>query len=60
MIHSLIATFLVRISVSYFLSKVPGITLYEIVFASPLASLLSIIICLVYFKSGAWQKNNNL
>lgn len=60
MIHSLIATFLVRIPVSYFLSKVPGITLYEIGFASPLASLLSIIICLVYFKSGTWQKNNNL
>ena len=60
MIHSLIATFLVRIPVSYFLSKVPEITLYEIGFASPLASLLSIIICLVYFKSGKWQKNNNL
>ena len=34
-------------------------SLYVGIFYS-LASLLSIIICLVYFKSGAWQKNNNL
>lgn len=57
MIHSLIATFFVRIPGSYFLSKIQGITLYEIGFAAPTATMLSIIICIVYYKSGYWRKS---
>ena len=57
MIHSLIATFLVRVPVSYALSKVNGITLYEIGFAAPLATLLSLVICLFYMKFGKWKEN---
>lgn len=60
MIHSMIATFLVRIPVSYFLSKIVGITLYEIGFAAPLATLISLIMCIIYMKSGKWKKNNIL
>lgn len=51
MIHSLIATFLVRIPVSYAVSLMPGATMYEVGFAPPLASLLSVIICVWYFVS---------
>ena len=57
MIHSLIATFLVRIPVSYALSKVSGITLYEIGLAAPLATFLSLIMCIIYMKLGKWKKN---
>ncbi len=56
MIHSLIATFLVRIPGSYFLSRMEEATLYEIGFAAPMATILSLIICFVYFKKGVWQK----
>lgn len=49
LIHSLIATFAVRVPISYALSKSTGVTLLEIGFAAPLASLLSIIICTLYF-----------
>lgn len=56
MIHSFIATFLVRIPGSYFLSKMQGATLYEIGFAAPVATILSLIICFVYFKRGTWKK----
>lgn len=52
MIHSLIATFGVRVPVSYFLSRVPGITLFEMGFVPPLASCLSIVMCLVYLRVG--------
>ena len=52
LIHSLLATFGVRIPVSWILSRIPGITLLEMGFAPPLASCLSIILCLIYLKLG--------
>ena len=57
MVHSLIATVAVRIPVTLFLSKLKGVSLYEIGFAAPLASLLSIILCLIYLKMGRWKEN---
>lgn len=56
MIHSLIATFTIRIPLSYFLSKITGITLLEIGFAAPLATLFSLIMSLVYFRY--WNKKH--
>ncbi|MGF6906761.1 MATE family efflux transporter [Fusobacterium sp. PH5-44] len=50
MIHSLIATFTIRIPFSYFLSKVENITLLEIGFAAPLSTLFSFIMLLLYFR----------
>jgi putative MATE family efflux protein len=57
MFHSLLVTFIIRIPVSFFLSKMPGITLYEIGFAAPLASFGSVIMCMLYMKSGKWKTN---
>lgn len=48
MIHSLIATFLIRIPLSYGMSKIAGITLYQMGFAAPTATLSSLIICTGY------------
>lgn len=53
LVHSMIATFGVRIPVSYFMSTIPGVSLYQIGFAAPLASIVSITICSGYFL---WQK----
>lgn len=53
--HSVLTTFLVRIPVAYILSKTAGATLYGIGLAAPAASAISIIICLVYLKSGKWR-----
>lgn len=60
MIHSLIATFLIRIPVSFVLSKIEGITLYEIGFGAPLATFVSLIMCIIYMKYGNWKKNTML
>lgn len=57
MIHSCIATFLVRIPGSYILSKIQEVSLYEIGFAAPVATLVSLIMCMIYFYLGKWKKN---
>lgn len=57
MIHSFIATFTIRIPLSFALSKVAGITLYEIGFAAPLATFASLVMCIIYMRSGKWNNN---
>ncbi|MDO4287547.1 MAG: MATE family efflux transporter [Eubacterium sp.] len=57
MVHSLIATFTVRVPLAFALSLIPGISIYYLGFASPLATLLSLAICAVYLKSGRWKTN---
>lgn len=57
MIHSLLATFIIRIPLSFILSERVGITLYEIGFASPLSTLASLLMCGIYMKSGKWNNN---
>lgn len=57
MFHSMISTFIIRVPFSFILSKMPGITLYEIGFASPVASIVSIVMCMIYMKSGKWRNN---
>ncbi len=49
MVHSLLATALVRIPVSYFLSRGAQASLYGIGLAAPAASLFSLIVCAGYF-----------
>lgn len=47
--HSMVATFGVRIPMSFFMSKIPNVSLYLMGMAAPAASLVSIIVCFVYF-----------
>ncbi|MGL4570543.1 MAG: MATE family efflux transporter [Clostridium sp.] len=56
LIHSIIATFGFRIPISYFISSINGITLYEIGFAAPISTLVSVLICSGYF---IWQNRKN-
>lgn len=58
MIHSMFATFVFRIPLSYFISQKSGTTLYDIGFASPTATLVSLIICIIYMNTGQWKKDN--
>lgn len=48
MVHNLISTFLVRIPVSWYLSRQPGTTLFHMGIAAPLATIVSVVICGVY------------
>lgn len=47
-IQGIISTFLVRIPVSYFMSKMEGVTLFQIGFATPLATVFAIVITSCY------------
>lgn len=58
-IHSMIATFGVRIPMSYFISKTANVSLYKMGLASPIASFISVAICLGYFMWLKKQKENS-
>lgn len=57
MIHSLLATFGIRIPVSFLLSNTVEVSLYTMGFAAPSASILSILMCFIYMKSRRWEKS---
>jgi putative MATE family efflux protein len=46
--QGVLSAFLVRIPVSYFMSKIPGVSLFQIGFATPLATIAAIIMDIVY------------
>ncbi len=44
------STFLVRIPVSYFVSRIAGVTLFAVGFATPAATLFAIVVDLIYLR----------
>ncbi len=56
MSNNLFFTFLVRVPVSFFFSRMEGATLFHVGFAAPLASVGSNIVALIYLFSGKWKK----
>lgn len=63
MLHGVAATFLIRIPVTFLVSRLPQVTMYEMGFAAPLASIFSIFCCLLYLawtnKKSALQKGKS-
>ena len=55
MVNNLLPTFLIRVPGAWLISRLPGAPLYGIGWAAPLASLLSVIITLIYLKTGRWK-----
>lgn len=49
LVHSLISTFGVRIPVTMYMSSLPDTGLFEMGLAAPIATLVSVLICAVYF-----------
>lgn len=47
-LQGILSTFLIRIPVSYFMSKIAGVSLFQIGFATPLATVFAIILTAVY------------
>lgn len=47
-IQGITSTFLVRIPVSFFMSRIPGVTLFQVGLATPSATVFAIIITVVY------------
>lgn len=55
MAQDLASTFLIRVPVTYLVSRMADATLFQIGLAAPIASILGIVICLVYLKTGKWK-----
>lgn len=58
MSHSLIATFVVRVPFAYAMSMLPNAGLFEIGLAAPIASVASIIMCIIYLRVGKWKNKS--
>lgn len=49
MFQGLITAFLVRVPLSYFLSRIPGASMFTIGLAVPISALVSLMLCIIYF-----------
>ncbi len=62
MLQGIVGAFCVRIPIVYFVSRISGVTLFEIGLGTPASSLVQIILCLIMFLSiekGWFKKNEN-
>jgi Na+-driven multidrug efflux pump len=50
LVQGILAAFLVRIPFSYFVSKLPGVTMWQIGLAPPIATVFSILLCIIFFN----------
>ena len=48
--HNMLTAFCVRIPVAYLMSRIPGATLFHVGLGTPLASLVSLVMCIVYYR----------
>ncbi|MDR1025602.1 MAG: MATE family efflux transporter [Treponema sp.] len=49
LVQGILSAFLVRIPFSYFVSKIPGVSMLQIGFAAPISTVFSIILCVIIF-----------
>ena len=47
-LQGILSTFLVRIPVSWFMSRIPGVSLFQVGFATPLATVFAIVLTVLY------------
>ena len=60
LVQSMLGAFLVRIPFSYFMSKIPGVSMFQIGFAVPTSTVFSLLLCVIYFsirKRGVVKEN---
>lgn len=48
--HSMATAFLVRIPIAFFMSRIDGATLFHVGLGTPAASLVSLVLCIFYFR----------
>jgi Na+-driven multidrug efflux pump len=49
LVQGILGAFLVRVPFSYFVSKTPGVSMFQIGFASPISTVFSMLLCVIYF-----------
>ena len=56
MVHSLVATFVGRIPLTLLFSKIPNVTLFHMEIATPLSTIISLVMIFIYFKKTKFDK----
>ncbi|MDR0818956.1 MAG: MATE family efflux transporter [Oscillospiraceae bacterium] len=49
--HNISTTFLLRIPIVWYMSRQPGVTMFQVGLGTPIASVASLLICLVYLRT---------
>ena len=58
MANGLTATFLIRVPLVFFISRISGVTLLEIGVAAPAASAVQITMQIIYYRMGRWRRSS--
>ncbi|MCD8211673.1 MAG: MATE family efflux transporter [Oscillospiraceae bacterium] len=58
MANNLISTFCIRVAGTLVITLIPGTTMFHIGLAAPAASLVQIVIEVIYLSTGRWRKNS--
>lgn len=58
MANNLVATLLVRVPLAFLITGIFGKSLFNLGIAAPVASVCSVVIALIYLKSGKWRKSS--
>lgn len=59
MANNLLAALLIRVPLAFIITSIFGKTLFNLGVAAPVASICSVIVALIYLKSGYWRKGQN-
>jgi len=49
MVQGIVGAFCVRIPVSYLMSKIEPVSLFKVGLATPMSTIIQIILCVIYF-----------
>lgn len=61
MIQGIVGAFLVRVPIVYLMSRVPGVSLFQIGLGTPASTVVQIILCVcmfIYLERNSWKKSN--
>ena len=56
MIPSIVSSVVVRVPIAFLFAKVMGLGLFGVGLSTPSGTISAVIICLIYYRSGAWKK----
>lgn len=60
MLQGIVGAFCVRIPVAFFISRMPGVTLFRLGLATPCSTIVQIILCIMYFFLNKKRKTDSI
>ncbi len=60
MLQGIFCAFFIRIPFAWLMSRLPGVTMFKVGLGTPLATVVGLIICVVYYKTAGWNREHRL